>query len=136
MRPAARPASTCIGVTGFGPIEEHAARPKPNATAVRKARRDRPLGSIRRKPILPPRRISKEQRFRLLQSVPRPSRGTLEWCDTFKAIGAAALAHRAGAVAHIVVHLDLATDDLRLRVVDRLLHLRCDQPLVVVIKRP
>src|SRR5690349_17972698 len=43
---------------------------------------------------------------------------------------------RAALVGHVVDHLDLARDDVLLRLVDALLHLRRDHRLVVVVERP
>src|SRR5690349_15259545 len=43
---------------------------------------------------------------------------------------------RAGVVAHVVVHLDLAGDDVGLGLVDLGLHLGSDQFLVVLVERP
>src|SRR5215831_373542 len=43
---------------------------------------------------------------------------------------------RAGVVRRVVVHLDLAGDDVLLRVVDLGLHIGRDQRLVVVVERP
>src|SRR3954454_4818385 len=56
--------------------------------------------------------------------------------ETSIRMGTTARSIDAGVVAHVIVHLDLAGNDIGLGLIDLRLHLRADQLLIVLVERP